>query len=1193
MQKEAVQLDRNEKRRQAVKRLFAMAKTDKQLSTLMPDPDLRESMSAEHLTLDRMIDLVLDWYKDRPALGERRYEKKSAPGSSNVVRHYLPAFDEITYGEFQRRIRALSMAWRNDPRCRVAPDEFVAIMGFSGIDFATIDYACVYSQSVTVPVQSALGSRDFKDMMERVEPCVLATCIEDLAFAVERTLEQPSIRTVLVFDYDPDVTEEAEAFQSAQAALKSAERSIEIVALQSLIEDNAASEWSFLPPHPDGGERLNSLIHSSGSTGSPKGAMVVDRATRSQWIGRPLRVPTVAIGLAPLNHGMGRATLANSISSGGTTYFTLKSNMSTLFEDIRLARPTGITFFPRILELVYQNYQGQLAERVRNGVDPDEADKAVREEMSNSFLGDRLMLGTVGGAPTAPAVSQFMEECFGILLTDGYSNTEAGAGTLVMDGVIQRPPVLEYKLRDVPELGYYLTDKPYPRGEFCYKAQSTIAGYYKQPEATSGLFDEDGFVCTGDIAEERGPDQIAIIDRRKDVTKLSQGEYVALGRLGTIYESKSSLIHQIYLYGTPFNSYLLAVIVPEMDLVEKELGAAPKESDIKRLLRSELAKVANIAELKSFEVPRDFIIEKEAFSQENGLLSSVRKRLRPALAAKYGPTLEAIYEDNEKKQTAELEALRDPNSPLSTQEKVTRLLISNLGIEDEEISQDLSFQELGGDSLGAVIFSLAIEEIFAVSIPANDILAPTGNISRWARIIDDYLALGADAQTPYQRVHGDTPEKIHAADLKLSHFIDSEVLSSAKGLKRASVAPQSEHVLITGANGFLGRIACIDWLKKVASGDGQVICLIRAKNDEEAYKRLEKAFAESGDGLLADFHTLSEGKLQVLAGDLSDPDFGLAPETYEALTKTVTRIVHIAALVNHLMHYEHLFKPNVGGVAEIIKFGLTHQIKPTVFVSSASVQQFVEADPESVGGDRLMPTIRLSDTYANGYAASKWAGEVLMHAANEDFGMPVHVFRGDMMLAHRSYKGHVNVDDMFTRLLYSITKTGLAPASFFTPADASVKPTYVGSSVDVVSQVVVECGEVGEEGVATYTISPVGTGFGNSLDDFVDWMIELGCQIERIPDYREWVRRIEQKMNAMDEDEKSKSVLALMSAYSHPRPANRPSAQCANYTSLVKQLNISEDRLQPDKTLIEKYLSDMRLRGLLESPQQTLEDIGA
>ena len=306
-------MDRTEKRRQAVKRLFALAKTDEQLSKLTPDPNLREAMLEDDLRLDQLIDMVLDRYKDRPSLGERRYEKVSSSGGGEIVRSYLPAFDEITNGEFQRRIRAVSMAWRTDRRCRVGRDEFVAIMGFSGIDFATIDYACVYSQAVTVPVQSALGRHDFKDMMERIEPVVLATCIEDLAFAVERTLEQSSIRTLLVFDYDPEVTEEANAFQSAQTALQGAERPVEIVSLQTLIEDNATTEWSFLPPHPDGKERLNSLIHSSGSTGVPKGAMVVDRAIKSQWIGRPLRVPSVIIGLAPLNHGMGRATLINSI----------------------------------------------------------------------------------------------------------------------------------------------------------------------------------------------------------------------------------------------------------------------------------------------------------------------------------------------------------------------------------------------------------------------------------------------------------------------------------------------------------------------------------------------------------------------------------------------------------------------------------------------------------------------------------------------------------------------------------------------------------------------------------------------------------------------------------------------------------------------------------------------------------------
>ena len=175
-------------------------------------------------------------------------------------------------------------------------------------------------------------------------------------------------------------------------------------------------------------------------------------------------------------------------------------------------------------------------------------------------------------------------------------------------------------------------------------------------------------------------------------------------------------------------------------------------------------------------MPRDFIIEPERFSQENGLLSSVRKRLRPALKAKYGPTLDQIYEDNERKQTDELEALKDPKSSLSTPEKLTWLAALNLGLDGEEISQTRSFDELGGDSLGAVIFSLAIEEVFGVSIPADEILAPTGSITRWARSIDEMIELGADALSPYEHVHGKDRAQIHAADLKLSAFIDPQHL---------------------------------------------------------------------------------------------------------------------------------------------------------------------------------------------------------------------------------------------------------------------------------------------------------------------------------------------------------------------------------------------------------------------------------
>src|SRR3981189_1044513 len=124
-----------------------------------------------------------------------------------------------------------------------------------------------------------------------------------------------------------------------------------------------------------------------------------------------------------------------------------------------------------------------------------------------------------------------------------------------VDGQVQRPPVIDYKLVDVPDLGYFRTDRPHPRGELLVTSQDLFAGYYQRPQLTAEVFDPQGYYRTGDIVAEVGPDQLEYLDRRNNVLKLSQGEFVTVSKLEAVFDT-SPLVGQIYLYGNSARSYL-------------------------------------------------------------------------------------------------------------------------------------------------------------------------------------------------------------------------------------------------------------------------------------------------------------------------------------------------------------------------------------------------------------------------------------------------------------------------------------------------------------------------------------------------------------------------------------------------------------------------------------------------------------
>ena len=133
-------------------RVLEMMVKDAQLQALMPDAAVDTALRNPDLTYWQVIDTGLSGYAGRPALGERAYKLAVDQATVRRQREYLPRFDTITYYELQNRIKGLANTWRHHEQHRVAPGEFVCILGFTGTDYTVVDLACAYAQAVSVPL---------------------------------------------------------------------------------------------------------------------------------------------------------------------------------------------------------------------------------------------------------------------------------------------------------------------------------------------------------------------------------------------------------------------------------------------------------------------------------------------------------------------------------------------------------------------------------------------------------------------------------------------------------------------------------------------------------------------------------------------------------------------------------------------------------------------------------------------------------------------------------------------------------------------------------------------------------------------------------------------------------------------------------------------------------------------------------
>jgi long-chain acyl-CoA synthetase len=349
-----------------------------------------------------------------------------------------------------------------------------------------------------------------------------------------------------------------------------------------------------------------------------------------------------------------------------------RGDQKTLVDDIGELKPTFFVGVPRVFERIYKRVDGMVQEgspikKMLFNFFFDQKKQALRKGAKfdqASFLGDQLVFSKIkarlggrvrvicsGGAPLPNHIEEWLKVTMCCPVVQGYGLTETCAASClaIPDRTDQLgsvgPPLfsLETKLDPVPDMGYDGTAEG--GGEICFRGPSVMKGYYQNPELTAEVLEADtGWFHTGDIGRIVHGGCIKIVDRKKQLFKLSQGEYVSPERVEGV-AAKSPLVSQIFVHGTSTEAILIAVIVPSDDALAKYGGKdkAVESDELKKAIVADLDLVCRSEKLKGYEIPKGVILHADEFTPESGFVTPSFKLKRPFLKKYFGKEIDDLY----------------------------------------------------------------------------------------------------------------------------------------------------------------------------------------------------------------------------------------------------------------------------------------------------------------------------------------------------------------------------------------------------------------------------------------------------------------------------------------------------------------------------------------------------------------------
>jgi long-chain acyl-CoA synthetase len=557
--------------------------------------------------------------------------------------------EDISYAEAAELVRNASGGLVH---AGVSRGDRVAILSENRPEWAIVDYACLCSGVIDVPIYPTLTAVQVAYILsDSGTGLVFVSSAEQAAKVREAAVECPHPVSIVAFDATDGGEESWEGFLERGAELAADADTFRAEALSVRPGDVAT------------------VLYTSGTTGDPKGVVlthnnIASNVTASVRI-LPIGHADNTVSFLPLSHILQRMVDYLFFWTGCRIGYP--RSLDSLIVDLKQLAPTVVVSVPRIYEKIYNgvmdargikkrliDWAVRVADRTADlrlsGKEPSGllalqygiADRLVFGKVK-AAVGGRLRFFVSGGGPLAPALNRFFYS-IGLTILEGYGLTETSPVTNVNTvtdfriGTVGKPiPGTEVRIAD--------------DGEILIRGPQVMKGYYNKPAETAAVLDEEGWFATGDIGEIDDEGFLRITDRKKDLLVTAGGKNVAPqpieNRLAT-----HPLVEQAVMVGDR-RRYCSLLVVP----ARAPLEAWASENGVSWSTRTELLSdprvvayvegelLAVLQDFASYERPKKVALLEEEFTVENGMLTPTLKVKRRVVHERLAAVIEHLYAD--------------------------------------------------------------------------------------------------------------------------------------------------------------------------------------------------------------------------------------------------------------------------------------------------------------------------------------------------------------------------------------------------------------------------------------------------------------------------------------------------------------------------------------------------------------------